>query len=568
MFTNPNGPVEIQSLKVGDKAFVWDEKTNKINESIIKAKVFSGNKKVFKLEAGGREIEASANHPFLTLVRKKNKENRKKGFFYHEWKSLEQLKLGDIIGIAKKIPIEGKSFILPKINVNDEIESKNQYSKFKMKISHLYNKDITYPKETNDNFMWLMGLIIGDGHIDIKSNKINIATHEKEDYREELIKILENLFNYKVTEKKERYIIINSKVLCQLFSQIGFGGTAETKKVPEWVFTLPENQILSFLAGYFDSDGHASGNGVYFTSISKELLEGVKMLGIQTGFGISRIFVHGKAKEVEILGVKSNAKDSWRILFDGKKIKELPSKCKKKKEKILKIKTRRNDSTSKGLNFQSKTNEEIGFVKIKKIEDVGIKPTYDIEIENYQNFIANGLIVHNSKVTMLYPCSVLIGKGSKSDYIGIQFAGQGQYQDTGCKVYHYAPNTSSTILSKGISKNGGIASYRGLIHVKRGCKNVNSLVKCDGLMLDNLSKAITFPSMEVEENEVKVAHEASVGKVGEEQLFYLMSRGLSEEEATNMIVSGFIEPIIKELPLEYALELNRLIELEIENSVC
>jgi len=173
-----------------------------------------------------------------------------------------------------------------------------------------------------------------------------------------------------------------------------------------------------------------------------------------------------------------------------------------------------------------------------------------------------------SKITMLYPCSVLIGEGAKTDYIGIAYAGEGQYQDTGCKVYHYAKNTSSSILSKGISKNGGISSYRGLVEVKKGCKNVNSIVKCDGLMLDNESQALTLPAMKVEENEVKVAHEASIGKVGEEQLFYLMSRGLSEEEATNMIVSGFIEPVIKELPLEYAVELNRLIEMEIENSVC
>jgi len=199
------------------------------------------------------------------------------------------------------------------------------------------------------------------------------------------------------------------------------------------------------------------------------------------------------------------------------------------------------------------------------------KNTYNLNTKRavvYENGIiewVNGNL--GSKITMLYPCSVLLGKNSKSDYIGIQFAGNGQYQDTGCKVYHYAPNTSSTILSKGISKNGGIASYRGLIHVKRGCKGVNSLVKCDGLMLDNISKAITFPSMEIEENDVKVAHEASVGKVGEEQLFYLMSRGLSEETATNLIVSGFIEPIVKELPMEYAVELNRLIELEMEGSV-
>ncbi|MEK6926198.1 MAG: Fe-S cluster assembly protein SufB [Nanoarchaeota archaeon] len=173
-----------------------------------------------------------------------------------------------------------------------------------------------------------------------------------------------------------------------------------------------------------------------------------------------------------------------------------------------------------------------------------------------------------SKLTMLYPCSILMGKNSKSDYLGIAFAGQGQYQDTGCKVYHLAENTSSTVVSKGISHAGGICSYRGLVKIKSGAKNSKTSVRCDGLMLDNKSKSMTFPSMEVSEDQVEVSHEAVVGKIGEEQLFYLMSRGLSEEEATKMIVSGFIEPIIKQLPLEYAAELNKLIELEIENSVC
>jgi len=173
-----------------------------------------------------------------------------------------------------------------------------------------------------------------------------------------------------------------------------------------------------------------------------------------------------------------------------------------------------------------------------------------------------------SKLTMLYPCSVLRGEGSKTDYIGIAYGGNGQNQDTGCKVYHFAPNTKSNVISKSISKDGGITSYRGLVEIKSGAKNSKASVRCDGLMLDNKSKAKTFPSMEVSEDDVEVAHEAAVGKVGEEQLFYLMSRGLSEEEATKMIVAGFIEPVIKELPMEYAIELNRLIELEIENSVC
>lgn len=172
-----------------------------------------------------------------------------------------------------------------------------------------------------------------------------------------------------------------------------------------------------------------------------------------------------------------------------------------------------------------------------------------------------------SKISMLYPCSVLIGENSSTDYTGVAYAGKGQNQDTGCKVYHLAKNTSSNIVSKGISIGGGISNYRGLVKIKKGAINSKSSVRCDGLMLDNDSRSGTIPSMEVSENDVKVSHEAVVGKIGEEQLFYLMSRGISEEDAMKMIVSGFIEPIVKELPLEYAVELNKLIELEIENSV-
>lgn len=173
-----------------------------------------------------------------------------------------------------------------------------------------------------------------------------------------------------------------------------------------------------------------------------------------------------------------------------------------------------------------------------------------------------------SRLTMLYPCSVLKGENAKTDYIGIAYAGKGQYQDTGCKVYHLAKNTSSTVLSKGISVDGGVSSYRGLVQINKGAKDSKSSVRCDGLMLDNNSKAGTIPSMDIHEDQVEVAHEAAVGKIGEEDLFYLMSRGIPEDVATKLIVAGFIEPVIKELPLEYAVELNRLIELEIENSVC
>jgi Fe-S cluster assembly protein SufB len=172
-----------------------------------------------------------------------------------------------------------------------------------------------------------------------------------------------------------------------------------------------------------------------------------------------------------------------------------------------------------------------------------------------------------SGVTMLYPCSMLMGRNARADHISIAYAGNGQNQDTGAKVYHFAPDTTSVIKSKSISKDGGISTYRGLLKIAKGAENSKSMVNCDALLMDDESKSNTFPTMDVKENVVDIGHEATVGKISDEQIFYLMSRGLSSEQATQMIVSGFIEPIVKELPLEYAVELNRLIQLQMEGSI-
>lgn len=172
-----------------------------------------------------------------------------------------------------------------------------------------------------------------------------------------------------------------------------------------------------------------------------------------------------------------------------------------------------------------------------------------------------------SGVTMLYPCSVLAGDESKSDFLGIAFAGPGQNQDTGAKILHIGKNTSSTTVSKSMSKGGGVTSYRGLLHIAKGAERAKASVECDALMVDDVSVSNTYPAMDVKARSATVAHEAKVGRIDEQTLFYLMSRGLDEEEATRMVVSGFIDPVIKALPLEYAVELNRLIELEMEGSL-
>ncbi len=172
-----------------------------------------------------------------------------------------------------------------------------------------------------------------------------------------------------------------------------------------------------------------------------------------------------------------------------------------------------------------------------------------------------------SRLTMKYPSVYLKGEGSHAEILSVAMAGEGQHQDAGAKVIHAAPKTTSQIISKSISKNGGRASYRGLVKVYPNMKGCKSNVRCDALILDNISRSDTYPTMEIADRSAKITHEATVSKVGEEQLFYLMSRGLTELEATTLIVNGFFEPFTKELPMEYAVELNRLIQLEMEGAV-
>jgi Fe-S cluster assembly protein SufB len=172
-----------------------------------------------------------------------------------------------------------------------------------------------------------------------------------------------------------------------------------------------------------------------------------------------------------------------------------------------------------------------------------------------------------SKVTMKYPAVLLMEPGARGDVLSVAFAGDGQHQDAGAKITHLAPHTTSQILSKSVSKGTGRASYRGLVRVNKGAHHTKSSVRCDALLLDENARTDTYPTIRVEENQTEIGHEATVSKVGEDQLFYLMSRGLDESESYSLIVNGFIEPITKELPMEYAVELNRLIQLEMSGSV-
>ena len=172
-----------------------------------------------------------------------------------------------------------------------------------------------------------------------------------------------------------------------------------------------------------------------------------------------------------------------------------------------------------------------------------------------------------SKITMKYPGIYMLGRNAVGETLSVAFAGKGQQQDTGAKMVHLAPDTNSKITSKSVSKADGRSTYRGLLNVAKGATGVKSTVRCDALLLDETSKTDTYPYMEVSEDDATITHEATVGKIGDEQVFYLMSRGFSEEDALSLIVNGFMDPFVKELPMEYAVELNRLIRMEMEDSV-
>ncbi len=187
-----------------------------------------------------------------------------------------------------------------------------------------------------------------------------------------------------------------------------------------------------------------------------------------------------------------------------------------------------------------------------------------VEEDGVMEWVSGSL---GSKVTMVYPCSILIGKRARADHLNLSLASKGQELDTGGKAVHVAEETSSNMIAKSICKDGGVATYRGLVKILKGAKGAKSNVSCDALILDKKSKSYTYPHMEIDEDEVVALHEAKTGKVAEKELVYLMSRGISEQEAMAMIVNGFMEPVVKQLPLEYAVEMNRLIELEMEGSV-
>ncbi|WP_448592597.1 Fe-S cluster assembly protein SufB [Thermoflexus hugenholtzii] len=717
------GPVPIREVQPGDIVFSYDEESGRLIPARVRGTAFKGEREVFEVRVGTRVIRATANHPFLVLAYDRAP-NRQRGRYHLTWKYLYELKPGDLVAVARRLPDVGQEYTL-QFPEPDAVPARA--------------KPIRLPQRTSSDLMWWLGVYIGDGfaRFDRRGSKgrVELAIPQTDEgLRLELQRVTHQLFGVEARNGDPYRLTIYSTALARYLEANGFGGNAHTKRVPPWVFSLPEEQRLAFLGGYVDADGYVRNDrrnhDVALTSVNLALLKDMQALAWTCGIRTSAIHrfesKHPRDPERRITG--------YRLQLSGD-FERLGCRSPQRLERFGMRKYHHKDISARNTTFRDHVNEFVGFARIEAIVPAGIEPVYDIEVEGPHNFVAEGVIVHNSevvyhnlqehlrklgvifvdtdtavreypdlvreyfgtvvppddnkfaalnsavwsggsfiyvppgvhvdlplqayfrinaqnvgqfertliiaeegsfvhyvegctapiyttdslhsavveiivkpgarvryttiqnwstnvynlvtkravvyrdavmewvdcnlgsKVTMKYPSVYLMEPGARGEILSIAFAGRGQHQDAGGKAIHAAPHTRSRIISKSISKDGGRTSYRGLVRVYPGAEGSTVSVNCDALILDEISRSDTYPYMEIEEDNVTIGHEATVSKISDEQLFYLMSRGIPQEEAAAMIVTGFVEPLVKELPMEYAVEMNRLIRLQMSGSV-
>ncbi len=572
--TTPDGVKTIETLNVGDQVLSYDENTGQLVFRTVLARRFSGVQPVHTVSVGERKLRVTANHPFYSYL-----------YDPERPKKLGRYRLGYVRAdhlqeaVIPRISIDyGEPYRLKLPSLITVFDSLNQYADgltmTRSRISRMNS-----PEHTTDEIMWLLGYWVGDGDIVFKPGKtqdvtrlakVGFSTPRQDRARERLMGTMTALIEAEPTERDDGiHLAWNSKELAEFFRLNGFEGKASEKRVPAWVWSVPESQRLAFIAGYLDADGTVIVEKRRFSlkSSNRGLLEDIASLLVTLGITPRLYTEFSQPRTVIILGVECTAHGSHRLEFplDERFFSHLSPTLREKAGSVEAARLEHNRAIGRST-IQLSASVEIADVSVSEPSVEGA-PTWDIEVEGTGNFIAQGFIVHNSKLTMKYPSVYLLEPGAHGEILSIAFARGIQHQDTGGKAIHVAPHTTSKITSKSISMAGGRASYRGLLKVHAGAHGSKSNVVCDALLLDESSRSDTYPYIEIDEDDVNIGHEATVSKVGEDQLFYLMSRGLSEEQATGMVVSGFIEPLVKELPMEYAVEMNRLIQLQMEGSI-
>jgi Fe-S cluster assembly scaffold protein SufB len=572
--TTPNGIKPIEAVEPGEKVLSYDERAGQLTFQTVTAKRFSGYQPVHTVKVGERRLNVTANHPFYSYTYQPEAP-RKLGRYALAYVRADELKEA----IIPRTSLDyGAPYKLQLPTLETEFDSNNQYAA-DLKMTRVCASrlgDVTY---TTDDLMWLFGYWMGDGNLEVRPGKtegvirwakVGFSTPRQDRARTRLTETMTAVIEAEPTERADGvHLSWSSTEWAEFFMLNGFEGNAHTKRVPSWVWSVPESQRAAFIAGYLDADGTiiTDKRRLSLKSSNRGLLDDVASLLVTLGITPHLYTEFDQPRQVEIMGQTVTAHAAYRLEF-GLEPRILAHTSPAMQEKAAACPP-----------AQMEYNRKIGRSSIELPESVEVVsvdvsapsaeavPTWDIEVEGTGNFVSQGFIVHNSKLTMKYPAIYLLEQGAHGEVLSVAFAGKGQHQDAGGKIIHAAPDTSSQIISKSISMHGGRSSYRGLLKVHEGATNSRSNVVCDALLMDEDSRTDTYPSIEIDEKDVTIGHEASVSKVNEDQLFYMMSRGINEDTANAMIVSGFIEPIAKELPAEYSIELYRLVQLQMEGSV-
>jgi Fe-S cluster assembly protein SufB len=715
VWTANRGQVFIKEIEPGDEVFAYDEEAGRFVVAPVKAAAQTDTRQTYRVKVGTREIRATDNHPFLALVDER-KPGRQRARYQKRWKTLGELKVGDLVAVPRALPEFGEPLRIPGLPRNDGT--------------------VFGPMWMSRDLAWLMGYWLGDGSLQSagRTHRVQFAVPASDvELRAEITRIVDDLFGLRAIPSDDQRLVVNSRPFVDWMWEMGLTGGAHSKRIPDWVYTLPQDERLAFLGGWVDADGYIRpqrSSSVWLTSANEDLLrqgsELANLCGLPTGGPFRFTNKHPFDKTRTLVG--------FRLSISGE-FERLDCRNPKRTARFGRRAYFHSARGARGTTIRTHLTEHLGFARIKEIETHEIEPVWDVEVDGPHNFIAEGLVVHNSevvyhkiredlealgvlfldtdtglrehedvfkeyfgsvipagdnkfsalntatwsggsfiyvpkgvhvdiplqayfrintenmgqfertliiadedsyvhyvegctapvyssdslhsavveivvkknarvryttiqnwsnnvynlvtkraavqaggtmewidgnlgsKVTMKYPAVWLLGEHAKGETLSVAMAGKGQHQDAGSKMVHAAPNTSSNIVSKSVARGGGRTSYRGLVQIQEGAHGSRSTVKCDALLIDDESRSDTYPYVDVREDDVSMGHEASVSKVNDDQLFYLMSRGMTEDEAMAMIVRGFVEPIARELPMEYALELNRLIELQMEGSV-
>jgi Fe-S cluster assembly protein SufB len=582
-----DGIKNIEAIKPGE--FVYDDKGNLAKVKKVMTRKYKGDLYELIPLSFANHIFLTSEHPVLAIKREEVLVKRKKRFHW-----------------------------LPEVDTKKLVKAKPKY----LKISDLKKGDfIIFPKikdiafnssKFSDEVMELFGFYLAEGsayfHKKLKQYVVtfSFSIKEKENI-ERVCKLIDKIIGkkpsiQKIIEKKEAKITVYSQKLYDLLVENCYKYSNQKKLSPA-ILQEDKNKLEKLFWAYFKGDGNLSiknNSHLYRINTTSEILA-YQIQFILNKMGIFASIRVRKGGEDKILGRKIKRKNQYIISFTKPKkwseiretknyfivpIKKIEKKLYQGQVFNLEVE-KENAYLAKGIALHNctapiYTTSSLHAAVVEIFVKKGARVRYTT-VQNWSNNVYN-LVTKRAKVeeqgvmewvdcnigsyvTMKYPSCILAGEGARGEVLSIAYASKNQHQDAGAKMIHLAQNTSSRIISKSISKNGGRTSYRGLVYVSPMAKNSKVYVSCDALILDELSRSDTYPTMKIKNKDVEVQHEATVEKIGEEKLFYLQSRGIKKGEAEGLLVNGFIEPVTKEIPLEYTVELNRLINLEMSGSV-